>query len=191
MKPTLLTQGAIITGDGVCGLGEYYEPPGICRPCSTGTYMDELIHEYTECNRCEPGTYAADEGMDYCDPCDAGEYAEDEGQRECVGCAPGTYASSMGMSECFLCPPGRYAPNYGSIACYLECPLGTYSGEGAAFCLDCDHAYYSPGGTDRIPCAPGTYSEKNAATCLIPCPTRWSGEKFDGYDSCLKSGMLH
>lgn len=159
---------------GVCFLCELGQLVGVsdCESCPLGTFMDQNAHGNTQCNLCEPGTYAPDEGMGHCEPCDGGHYAAEDGQSECLQCLPGTYQPSMGETFCYQSHPGRFSPNLGSMSEQM-CSVGRYSGWGAAVCLDCDHGYYCPGGTDRI-----------------LCPVLWSLVNMDGYgyDHCLKSG---
>ncbi len=92
-----------------CGPGEYFDPGSSeCVPCEPGTFMDQHNHHDTDCNLCDPGYYAPDEGSVDCD-----------------SCLPGTFQPTLGGTICFSCPPGGYSSNADSISCTI-CDFGHY-----------------------------------------------------------------
>jgi hypothetical protein len=89
---------------------------------------------------------------------------------ECSACSPGKFKATSGSTACAECETGKNNPNTGSSsadAC-VDCPAGSYSGDGAASCTDCPSDSSSPAGSVGIQaclCNPG-YTGPNGGACV-------------------------
>lgn len=105
-----------------------------------------------ECQLCEAGKYAPDEGMHACVDVSAGFYASDDRTEE-VECPPGTFSSQQG-SECMACEAGRYTGALATLECTCA-PAGHRPNENA---------------TSEEPCGPGFYQDEECQADCEACP---------------------
>ena len=132
-----------------------------CQPCASGFYSDQL--NSTECSSCPPNQVSETprDSPEAC-VCDGGYGGED-----CAPCPTGTYnpgnvikggrEENQQHAECMQCPVGKTTAEdtdtlrYDAGTCFCVPGTGTHDASPLATCTACQHAYYSPGGSN-IPC---------------------------------------
>lgn len=168
-QPCDIWFGNVLNGAfGNCTIGQYLDESSvgsgstaICQDCLTGTYMDEEVHQHTQCKAydaqlCSPGYFLVEDRSissdRLCAPCggnDGSSSSLSDFQSELgftgTSCTPvskcgkGQYAANVPTDsrdrECLPCAAGTYQPNTNFVdsAC-LSCPSGSFSGEGASSC---------------------------------------------------------
>lgn len=92
-------------------------------PCKQGSYNDGGT---LTCQRCEPGTFSANNQSHSCAPCPRGSFSREAGASSCVSAPPGTYIDHEGAWRPKRCPPNQFSNTTGSVACH-ECVPPSFS----------------------------------------------------------------
>ncbi|KAJ3451454.1 insulin-like growth factor binding proteinn-terminal [Anaeramoeba flamelloides] len=138
---------------------------------------------------CPIGEYSLDVQHN-CETCDPGTYAGEEGWTSCLNCMMGTFAYTSGLSTCRSCRAGSFNNETRSTRCF-DCEPGTYQGEdGKTICEHCSEGYFSnisQATTCKI-CTAGRYSNAKRSTQCLSCePGTYQGEDGKaGCDDCLE-----
>lgn len=164
----------------------YYCDGGCADPtaCGAGKYLNSFGSSVeVDCEECEDGYYASEEGSAACSlcpagyscgskdappvACPAGEYAS-TGALSCSGCADGYYNTLVGQEFCQPCPAGYECLDKASEP--TQCSSGSFSYGAATACDSCPAGHYcSSTGSSPEVCAEGSYSLINQASCTA-CP---------------------
>lgn len=123
-----------------------------CAKCERGKSSPKGA---STCKKCDPGKYAAYQGLATCDQCERGKYRKQGGGLACKKCEAGAYARGFGSRECKACAAGQYVSEKGAVQC-IECPESKYStatGDKVE-CQSCGWFKTCPAGsTDTAACA--------------------------------------
>ena len=102
------------------------------------------------------GYYSKEPKSYFCKECPPGYKCPDK--TDLTQCLPGTFSTGK-KTECSICSPGFYCPYikwviihsslYLMSICFsqdvqLNCPIGSYSSEGASFCTPCEKGSKCP-----------------------------------------------
>lgn len=161
----------------ICAIGTYAFAPGVCKPCSAGTYQPRT--GASACEPCPRGYYSPASGLASCTICPKGTYKDVVGGSSlgsCTPCPVGTYGTLEGASDfssCYQCPPGtKSSSTSGSTSATdcQSCPPGTYSLSGV--CTGCNPGTYSPDqrASKCLDCPMGTYVSTSGALVCTGCP---------------------
>lgn len=135
------------------------------KPCLIGTYRNS---SQTECNICDPGSFASNSGSRMCTLCPMGFYTPDSGRSECIQCQSGRISGFMGASVCTPCPAGTFTTN--NKVC-LPCPNNTFSNGGSTSCTSCARGLHSQGGASIcLSCPPWTIWSDSQKACIVCSP---------------------
>ena len=164
-----------------CASGKYNENLGqrweqSCIECPIGYFSNNERHK---CDKCQPGTYADQNGTIVCKDCSAGKYNQDNASNAeslCKECSLGKVSSVEGRSTvCDECQPGTYADQDGRTIC-KDCGQGKYNTHSASIdllnCTECEKGKFSTMfGRDTVcdECQPGTYADQNGRNVCKAC----------------------
>ncbi|CAK8985487.1 40S ribosomal protein S6 [Durusdinium trenchii] len=138
------------------------------------------------CTKCTPGFYQGTFGMSECNLCELGTMAVEEGAIQCDQCRLGEYANRTGMSFCYRCGAGSGQENLwttsqeidaegesvviklqGAVSeSYCHCDSGTFLWEGR--CEVCMEGA-SCVGADRLELLPGYFSREELPGDVYNC----------------------
>ena len=125
---------------------------GDCTPTTPGYFTTTGSTEQTPC---PPGTQQPESKKGQCDPCDAGKYAENEGATACMVCGEGSYSSNV--LSCEECPVREFCPAGATQG--TPCPVGsTTDGVGSRSLADCgcyEGMYDASGDLTCVDCTTG------------------------------------
>ena len=87
-----------------------------CENCTAGHYPNAAK---TNCDTCDPGTFAPTQASSNCEDCPRGYSQHGSGSQVCTACAKG-HASNVTKNaniDCDSCKPGRYSDVLGLSVC--------------------------------------------------------------------------
>ncbi|GMF37640.1 unnamed protein product [Phytophthora fragariaefolia] len=102
---------------------ESFEDTAVAAKCGAGMFNDGA---WRTCQRCLPGTFAADVGSQRCISCEKGSFAATESSAKCEEAPVGSFVEREGTARAELCPPNHIADTKGSVKC-TACQLPTFS----------------------------------------------------------------
>ncbi|PSC69766.1 pro convertase subtilisin kexin type 5-like [Micractinium conductrix] len=132
-------------------------PSALPKPCAAGTF-NPILGLSGACTACTPATnggYTSSKGAATCSvpyidracPNATVGTEYDLGARDCVKCAPGSYRPLAGSIKALGTPNVLHTAGDDGLQACLDCPPGTYSGDGAlglAQCLPCPKGQFNP-----------------------------------------------
>ena len=177
-----------------CPLGTFNNRTGAtnasaCVPCTSPNVT--LAPGSSSCVRCLAGTVPLP-GLTGCSGCPPGQFSNGSSAMAltCSNCTAGRYSPTSGATACTASPAGFFAP-YDSNAEVLQCPSGTFSGNGSAICTACASGFASyinrrgclacgkglralSDQSACVPCDKGSFSDTpNNADCTLAPPGRY------------------
>ena len=189
-----------------CKPGYYGEAGGPCNVCGFGEYKPKYFDSLYSGDSLEERTRKSEKGCIKCPEHSTTSNWGSPSPQNCV-CNAGYWGGGGLYSKadpCFACPKGKYntatARVYGlqsaltklesgtkKLEDCIDCPIGTYSVEGATSCVICPIGTYAPGqGTPScLKCPDNSYSDNSyygdsaqaRATCSCNAGyTRWEPE---------------
>ena len=186
-----------------------------CAPCAVGSFKNTTGLESKKCEACPVGKYADVTGLTACYDCDANKTTASTGSigveychceagfyhnhtngtddHQCFRCEPGTFSEALNHHVCNDCDAGKYNHHMVvdvSDTC-LSCERDTWSGPGAAECIECVHSItYHENSTSILDCKckPGYMNSSNGEGICIPCDPGTYGEGYpsDRCEPCLE-----
>ena len=186
-------------GGYICPVGHYCTKGAVKESkCDPGTYADE--EGLGECKICRAGFVCAGEGTVDPSPCPSGSYCKN-GTKDRLGerCPLGTYNEYQNrsqLSDCLLCPSGKYcdeeglsSPNGNCHAGFL-CINGSKSAEpNEGHNKPCPAGHYCVNGTlSAHPCPAGTLRKDPGGGSEDDCPPCDAGKFCEGEGLVTASG---